>query len=334
VGRTFVTGATGFIGGALAPRLIERGDDIVGLARSDASAAKLAERGIAVARGDVLDEDSLVAGMAGAELVYHCAGINSHCPPDPKLLLKVNALGPDLVMRAAARAGVRRVVFTSSAASVGEAHGTVGHELSVHRGSYLSVYDRSKHEGEQAAFAAAHRTGVELVAVCPSSVQGPGRKTGNGKLIVDYLNGKLPAFVDTYVSVVDIADCTEAHVLAAEHGRAGARYVLNGATITAHEALELIAELSGVREHVRIVPPAVARSAAALLEAVYAVRGRTPSLCRARIRTFLHGHRYDGSLATRELGLAYTPVRETFRRTIEWAVGEGLVERELLLPVE
>jgi dihydroflavonol-4-reductase len=334
VGHIFVTGATGFIGGALAPRLIERGEDLVGLARSDASAAKLAARGIAVARGDVLDEDSLAAGMAGCELVYHCAGINSHCPPDAKLLLRVNARGPELVVRAAARAGVRRVVFTSSAASVGEPHGTVGHEGSVHRGSYLSVYDRSKHEGEQAAFAAAHRTGVELVAICPSSVQGPGRKTGNGKLIVDYLNGKLPAFVDTYVSVVDIADCTEAHVLAAERGRAGARYVLNGATITSAEALELIGELSGVREHVRIVRPAVARSAAALLEAVYAVGGRTPSLCRARIRTFLHGHRYDGSLATRELGLAYTPVRETFRRTIEWAVGEGLVERELLLPVE
>ena len=334
MGRIFVTGATGFIGGALTTRLLERSEEIVALARSDASAAKLAGRGVEVARGDVLDEESLVAAMAGCELAYHCAGINSHCPPDAKLLLKVNALGTQLVVQAAARAGVRRVVITSSAASVGEPHGTVGDERSVHRGSYLSVYDRSKHEGEQAAFAAAHRAGVELVAICPSSVQGPGRKAGNGKLVIDYLNGKLPAFVDTYVSVVDIADTTEAHVLAAERGRPGARYILNGATITSSEALELISELSGVREHVRIVSPPVARSAAALLEAVYAVRGRTPSLCRARIRTFLHGHRYDGSLATRELGLVYTPVADTFRRTIEWAVGEGLVERELLLPVE
>jgi dihydroflavonol-4-reductase len=329
VGRTFVTGATGFIGGALSNRLLERGDDLVGLARSDASAAKLAARGIAVARGDVLDEDSLAAGMAGCDLAYHCAGINSHCPPDPKLLLKVNALGPELVVNAAGRAGVRRVVFTSSAASVGETHGTVGDERSVHRGTYLSVYDRSKHEGEQAAFAAAHRAGVELVAVCPSSVQGPGRKLGNGKLIIDYVNGELPAFVNTYVSVVDIADCTEAHVLAAERGRAGARYVLNGATITSAEALDLIAEVSGVRHRVRIVPPPLAMSAATLLEAAYKVRGRVPSLCRARIRTWLHGHRYDGSLATRELGLVYTPVAETFRRTIEWAGEEGL-----LLPVE
>jgi dihydroflavonol-4-reductase len=329
VPRIFVTGASGFIGGALATRLLELGEEPIGLARSDASAAKVGALGLKVARGDVLDEDSLVAGMAGCELVYHCAGINSHCPPDPELLLRVNAVGPELVVQAAARAGVRRVVYTSSGASVGEPRGTVGDERSVHRGSYLSVYDRSKHLGEQAAFAAAHRTGVEVVAINPSSVQGPGRTTGNGKLIIDYVNGKLPVFVDTYVSVVDIADTAEAHLLAAERGRPGARYVLNGATITSAEALDLVAELSGVRHRVRIVPPAVAMAAATLLEGAYAVRGRVPSLCRARIRTFLHGHRYDGSLATRELGLAYTPVEETFRRTIAWARKEGL-----LLPAE
>ena len=324
---TFITGASGFIGGALATRLQERGEELVALARSDASAAKLGARGLKVVRGDVLDEDSLARGMEGCELVYHCAGVNSHCPPDPDLLLRVNARGPEYIVQAAQRAGVKRVVYTSSAAAVGEPHGEVGREWTPHRGTYLSVYDRSKHEGENAAFAAAHRTGVELVAICPSSVQGPGRKEGNGKLIVDYVNGKLPVFVDTYVSVVDIADCTEAHLLAAERGRAGARYILNGATITSGEALELVCEISGVRHHVRIVPPPVARSAAALLEAAYKVRGRVPSLCRARIRTFLHGHQYDGSLATRELGLEYTPVEETFRRTLAWAETEGLIER-------
>jgi dihydroflavonol-4-reductase len=329
VARIFVTGASGFIGGALVTRLLERGEDVVALARSDASAAAVGQRGLEVVRGDVLDEDSLAAGMAGCELSYHVAGINTHCPPDPNLLLRVNGLGPELVVRAAARAGVRRVVHTSSAASVGEAPGTVGHEGSVHRGSYLSIYDRAKHEGEQAAFAAALRTGVEVVAVNPSSVQGPGRKVGNGKLIIDYLNGKLPVFVDTHVSVVDIVDTAEAHVLAAERGRPGARYLLNGATITSGEALDLVAELSGIRERVRMMPPLIARTAATLLEAAYGLRGRTPSFCRARIRTFLHGHRYDGSRATRELGLVYTPVEETFRRTIEWAVAEGLVTRPL-----
>ena len=324
--RVFVTGASGFIGGALATRLQERGEEIVALARSDASAAALGARGLKVVRGDVCDEDSLARGMAGCELAYHVAGINSHCPPDPKLLLRVNARGPELVVQAAARAGVKRVVYTSSGASVGEPKGTIGREDSVHRGSYLSAYDRSKHEGEQAAFAAAHRTGVEVVAVNPSSVQGPGRTTGNGKLMVDYVNGKLPVFVDTYLSVVDIADTTEAHILAAERGRPGARYVLNGATLTSGEALELLDSIAGVKHRVRIVRPELAMSTAGALEAVYALRGRVPSLCRARIRTFLHGHQYDGSLAERELGLVYTPVEETFRRTIEWARQEGLVK--------
>ena len=160
-------------------------------------------------------------------------------------------------------------------------------------------------------------------------MQGPGRATGNGKIIIAYLNGKLPVFVDVPVSVVDVADVVEAHLLAAERGRAGARYVLNGATIPSPEALEIVSELSGVADRVRLVPPALARAAAAIAEGAARARGRTCSLCRARVRTILHGHRYDGSRATRELGLSYTPVAETFPRTIEWAVAEGLVTRRL-----
>jgi dihydroflavonol-4-reductase len=329
VARVFVTGASGFIGGALARRLVERGDEVVGLARSDVAEAIVASRGASVARGDLLDEGSLEAGMRGCELAYHVAGVNTHCPDDAEMLLRVNVGGTEAAVRAAASAGIRRMVLTSSAASVGEPAGTVGDERTAHRGSYLSVYDRSKHVGEQAAFNTARRLGVELVAVNPSSVQGPGRDSGNGKIIIAYLNGRLRAFVDTYVSVVDIADTVEGHILAAERGAAGERYVLNGATIPSEEALRIVSELSGVEDSVRMVPFAVARAAAALAEGVARVRGKTTSLCRARIGTILHGHRYDGSRAARELGLEYTPVAETFRRTIDWAVAEGLVTRPL-----
>ena len=332
--RIFVTGASGFIGGALATRLHERGEDVVGLARSDASAAKLGARGLKVVRGDVLDEDSLAAGMAGCELVYHCAGVNSHCPPDPEAAAAgQRGRAPSSSCRRRRAPGCGASSTRRRARRWGRPTARSATSAPCTAARYLSVYDRSKHLGEQAAFAAAHRTGVEVVAICPSSVQGPGRTSGNGKLIMDYVNGKLPVFVDTYISIVDIADCTEAHILAAERGRAGARYVLNGATITSAEALDLVAQVSGVRHRVRIVSPPVARSAAALLEAAYKVRGRVPSLCRARIRTFLHGHQYDGSLATRELGLVYTPVAETFRRTIEWAVHEGLVTRPITINV-
>jgi dihydroflavonol-4-reductase len=301
----------------------------VGLARSDEAAAVVARRGFEVARGDLLDEDSLAAGMRGCSLAYHVAGVNTHCPSDPAMLLRVNVDGAEAAVRAAARAGIPRMVFTSSAASVGEPAGTVGREDTTHRGSYLSVYDRSKHLGEQAAFRAARHLGVELVAVNPSSVQGPGRSSGNGKIIIDYLNGRLRAFVYTHASVVDIADTVEGHLLAAARGRSGERYVLNGATIKSDEALRIVSELSGISDPVRMVPPALARTAAAVAEGAARARGRTSSLCRARVRTILHGHRYDGSRATRELGLRYTPVAETFRRTIEWAVAEGLVTRPL-----
>ena len=327
--RVFVTGASGFIGGALTTRLLERGDQVVGLARSDAAAKKVAARGAEVTRGDLLDEESIAAGMVGCEVAYHVAGVNSHCPRDPDMLLRVNVGGAEAAVRAAASAGIGRMVYTSSAASLGEPAGAVGTEDCTHRGSYLSVYDRSKHEGERAVFATAAETGIEVVAVNPSSVQGPPRTGGNGGIIIAYLNGKLPVFVDTQVSVVDIEDCVEGHLLAAERGESGQRYVLNGATLHSLRALELVSELSGVYDRVRIIPPPVARAAVAMAEAAYRLRGKTPSVCRARVRTILHGHRYDGSRATRELGLEYTPVADTFARTIEWAVAEGLVTRPL-----
>jgi dihydroflavonol-4-reductase len=326
VTKVFLTGGSGLIGGALASRLVERGDEVVALARSEAAERKLAERGARVVRGDVLDEDALAAGMAGAELAYHVAGINTMCPDDPAELIHVNVRGAEAAVRAAARADVGRVVLTSSAAALGEAAGTVGNEGSPHRGSYMSVYERSKHEGEVAAFAAARRAGVDLVAVNPSSVQGPGRAGGTGRILIAYLNGRLRAFVDTRISLVDIADTVEGHLLAAERGRPGERYVLSGATITSPEALEIVSELAGVHHDVRILPPRAAAAAGAVVEAAFRVRGKTPPVCREMVRTLLHGHQYDGSRAERELGLRYTPVTETFRRTIEWARQEGLIK--------
>jgi dihydroflavonol-4-reductase len=330
VTRVFLTGGSGLIGGALAARLVERGDELVALARSDESERARAARGARVARGDTLDEDALASGMAGCALVYHVAGVNTMCPTDPALLFHVNVRGAEAAVRAAARAGVPRVVLTSSAASLGEAEGSVGSESSPHRGSYLSVYERSKHEGEKAAFAAARRVGVELVSINPSSVQGPGRSGGTGRVMIAYLNGRLRAFLDTSISIVDIADCVEGHLLGAERGVPGERYVLNGVTLSSREALEIVGELSGVRHRVRFLPPPLATVAGGLVEAAFRLRGRQPPLCREMVRTLLHGHRYDGSRAARELGLRYTPVAETFRRTIEWARQEGLVRASAL----
>jgi dihydroflavonol-4-reductase len=329
VARAFLTGGSGLVGGAVLEGLVERGGAVVALARSDAAAAAVAARGAEVARGNVLDEDDLTAGMRGCDLVYHVAGVNTHCPDDPAELIHVNVRGAEAAVRAAARAGARRVVLTSSAASLGEEKGTVGTEDSPHRGWYLSDYERSKHEGEVAALAAARREGVELVSVNPSSVQGPGRAGGTGRIMIAFLNGRLRAFVDTQLSLVDVRDCVAGHLLAAERGRPGERYLISGATLGSREALEIVSELTGVTERPRFLPTGAASVAAALAEGGFRLARRHPPVCRAMVRTLLHGHRYDGSRAERELGLRYTPVRETFARIIEWAIAEGLVRRPL-----
>jgi dihydroflavonol-4-reductase len=329
VTRVFLTGGSGFVGGALLERLIERGDDVRALARSEEAAAALRSRGADVARGDTLDEDALAEAMRGCDLLYHVAGINTLCPTDPIALFDVNVRGAEAAVRAAARAGVGRVVLTSSAAALGEAEGTVGNEDSPHRGSYLSTYERSKHAGELAAFAAARRAGVDLVAVNPSSVQGPGRTGGTGRILIAYLNGTLKAFLDTSLSLVDVRDCVEGHLLAAERGRPGERYVLNGATLSSLEALRIVSEMTGLTDRPRLLPPRVAVGTAQAIELASRARKRKPPLCREMVRTMLHGHRYDGTRAERELGLQYRPIRETFAATIEWALDAGLIRREL-----
>ncbi|MEP6953788.1 MAG: NAD-dependent epimerase/dehydratase family protein, partial [Solirubrobacteraceae bacterium] len=158
----FVTGGSGLIGSALVKRLLERGDAVVGLARSDASAEKLRGLGAEPVRGDLLDEASLTVAMAGCDLVFGVAGVNVLCPTDRPALFRGNVEGVRLLVRAASRAGVERVVHTSSAATLGEETGTVGGEDSPHRGWYLSDYERSKTEGERVALAASTEHDVDV----------------------------------------------------------------------------------------------------------------------------------------------------------------------------
>jgi dihydroflavonol-4-reductase len=326
-GPVLVTGGTGFLGRALVERLLSGGDQVKALARSDTSTGELGALGAEPVRGDVLDLEALKAPMRGCDLVYHAAGANAFCLRDPSPMFEVNVHGSRNVVLAAARAGVRRVVYTSSAATLGEASGTIGSEGSPHRGWFLSDYERSKFEAERAVFATAGETGLEVVSVNPASVQGPGRATGSARLLLDYLNGRLKAVVDSQLSLVDIADCTEGHLLAGARGTPGERYVLSGATLSVRDGLALVARLLGVDRPVRTLPPSLAMAVATAAEALGRVRRGSPRICRELARTLIHGHAYDGSKATRTLGLRYTPVEETLRRTVDWWVEQRLVPR-------
>ena len=323
--RVFLTGGSGLVGGAVLERLARHGDQVVALARSEAAEGVVRRRGASPLHGDLFEAEILARGMEGCETVFHVAGINRLCAGDPAPMLRVNVEGTAATVRAAARAGVRRLVYTSSAATIGERRGTVGIEGSPHRGTYLSSYERSKREGEQAALAIGRETGLEVVCVNPSSVQGPGRVGGTGRILLAFLDGRLRVFVKTNISLVDIDDCAAGHLLAGERGAPGERYLLNGATLTISEAFALASEVAGVERRPRLVPRAAAIAGAAAVEGVFRLRGRQPPVCREMVRTLLHGHRYDGSRAERELGMSYTDPRETMRRTVEWAREEGLL---------
>jgi dihydroflavonol-4-reductase len=263
--------------------------------------------------------------MRRCAIAFNVAGVNTLCPTDRAPLYRANRDGARAVTAAAAAAGLGRLVHTSSAATIGERAGTVGREDSPHRGRFLSDYERSKYEGERAVLDEARRSGVDVVCVNPASVQGPGRAGGTGRILLALLDGRLPVFIDTQISVVDIGDTVEAHLLAAQRGVRGERYLVCGATLSSHEALGLLSAVAGRTVRVRIVPAGVASTAGALAETGARMARRRPPLCRAMVRTMLHGHRYDGSRAERELGLRYTAVADTLRRTLEWARAEGLV---------
>lgn len=313
------------VGRAVVRHLVATGRPVRALARSDGAAAALRQAGAEPVRGDVLDLESLVAAMRGRAVSYHVAGINHLCTRDPVAMHRVNVDGSVNCVRAAARAGVGRIVYTSSAATLGEARGTVGREDSPHRGWFLSTYERSKFEAEQAVRALAAQEGVELVSLNPSSVQGPGRASGTGQVLVLYLRGRLRVWPDATISLVDIDDCAAGHLLGEARGAAGERYVLNGATLGTEELAAAMRQVAPSIRPPRRLPANVAGLGVAGIEAVARLRGKAPPVCRQALRTLLHGHRYDGSRAERELGLCYRPVEETLRRTARWLVDQGLV---------
>ncbi|MBV9093290.1 MAG: NAD-dependent epimerase/dehydratase family protein [Streptosporangiaceae bacterium] len=321
----FVTGGSGFIGGALVDALASAGRPVRALARSADSAQALRSRGAEPVTGDVLDPGSLAAALEGCGVVYHAAGVNSFCLADPAPMERVNVDGSANVVAAAAAAGVSKIIYTSSAAAIGEAPGTVGSEASAHRGWFLSAYERTKYLAELRVMREAAQRSVDVVCVSPSSVQGPGRVGGTARLLLAYLNGSMKFLVNTRLSFLDVADCTAGHLLAEQHGKPGERYLLNAGTFTTRDLIRLVATTTGIERRVMWLPGKAAMAAAVTVEAAARAARRKPPVCREMMRTLLNGHTYDGSRAERELGLHYTPVKDTIARTLRWYSENGYI---------
>jgi dihydroflavonol-4-reductase len=324
-GPAFVTGGSGFIGGALLARLVADGREVRALARSDEAAASIEAAGARPVAGDLFDVTALLEGMRGCETVFHAAGVNAMCLRDPGAMMHTNVEGSDVVVRAAAAVGAQRLVLTSSAATIGEPAGVVGREDTLHRGTFLSEYERSKFLAEQRVLALAEELDIEVVCVNPSSVQGPGRTGGSARITIRLVDARLPFIVNSHLSIVDVDDCTQAHMAAESRGTPGQRYVVSGASLTTRQAVELVRTVAGRPRRAIRLPRIVATAAGALAWGLTAVAGRSIPFCPELARTLLHGHRYDGSLATRELGLTYRPVEDTIERMLRWYADRGVI---------
>ncbi len=318
-----LTGGSGLVGGDLITHLVARGDSVRALVRSDAAARVVEERGAESVQADLFDHDAIRDAAWGADTLFHVAGVNETCPKDPDWMDRVNVDATRSVVRAAGDAGVGRVVYTSSGAAIGEQEGIIGKETITHSGEYVSRYARSKHLGELAALEEGAASSVDVVVVNPSSVQGPGRATGSARILLYALKAKRPVLFDTTISIVDVRDCSRGHMAAAERGRSGQRYLLSGASLKVSEAVAMAADLLGRTIKPRWLPEGAVRALGSPSAALGSLFGA--DVCPDLVRTLLHGHRFDGSLAERELGIHYTPAAETFADTIAWFRAEGLI---------
>jgi dihydroflavonol-4-reductase len=312
-----ITGATGFIGGHVARLQSQKGPVRVTY-RDEERLERLRELDIEPVRADTMDRSALRRAFRGCELVYHSAGFVGSRPPER--VWDVNAMGPRLAVEAAAAEGVRRVVLTSSVAAIGPAPpGEVGSEEDMYRGGGLGLtYVDAKHEGESEALAAGARLGVEVVVVNPSYVFGvpidprhPG-ETSN-RIIGNYLRGRLPAVVDGETNAADVRDVAAGHLMAAEKGTPGERYVLGGHDIRWVELVERVAELSGVHHPLMVLPRETAR-VARLAETL-----RLPGVMPAEaFELMAQNWRFSSRKAKRELGYRVRALNTTLRDTIQW----------------
>jgi dihydroflavonol-4-reductase len=325
--RALVTGATGFIGGAVVRRLLEAGHAVRALVLPTCDARQLDGLPVERVEGDLRDAASLRRGVTGCDWVFHLGAIFSMWGHSWEEFYQVNVEGTRRMLQAAQDEGVDRVVYTSSIITLGIPNdGSPGTEETPSTlAEMIGDYARSKFLAEQVVHDFA-RQGQPLVIVHPTTPMGVGdyRPTPTGKIIVDFLNGRTPAYVNTGLNVVDVEDVATGHLLAAERGRVGERYILGGENLTLKQVLDTLAEVSGrPRVRVRIAAPvALAWSyvdvTLARLNPRY-VPWATPDAVRLSRRRMY----FDSSKAVRELGLPQSPARETLRKAVEWYQSKG-----------
>jgi dihydroflavonol-4-reductase len=325
--KAFVTGATGFVGSHVATVLAEQGAELRLLVRTGSDPKNIQELNADRVIGDLCDPESIDRAMAGCDVVFHVAADYRLWVRDPAQMYRANVEGTQTILQAARKNGVRRVVYTSSVATMGF---TVKN-LSVDESSPVSLenmighYKRSKYMAEEVAIAAG-RDGIDVVVVNPSTPVGEQdiKPTPTGRIVVDFLKKKFPAYVDTGLNLVDVRECARGHVAALEKGRSGERYILGGENLTLKQILDKLAAITGLPSPRVRLPYAVAL-ASGIVDTVVTgvVLRREPRVTLDAVRMGRKKMFVSSSKAERELGWKAVPVDAALRRAVQWFTENG-----------
>src|SRR3954471_17783964 len=310
-----VTGATGFIGSHVARLLAERGDDVLLGVQERSPDTVIADLDCRRVKLEVRDRRSVRRALRGVSRVFHCAGVTSVRPDDAELVFDVNVGGTRIVMEDCLRAGVERVVYTSSAAALGPAaDGKAATERQPFTAAKLDIpYVDSVHEAELEAMRLAAE-GLPVVCVNPSMCLGAGdHLLSSTRLVRSFLLGRIPVYTDGAVGIVDVRDAAAGHLLAELGGKVGERYLLSGRNFTFERLFADLGRLSGVPTPVRIPPRAAATAAAGL-----GLRGRSWPITSSEVRAAGHSWAYRSTKARRALGWRARPHEETLEATVAW----------------
>ena len=325
---TLVSGATGFVGSHVARRLAASGESVRALVRP--GSRRQALEGVAVewAEGDLRDEASLDRALAGVDRVYHVAADYRLWSRHPQEIYDSNVTGTKNLLAAALRARVRRFVYTSTVATIAVPRENVLPD-ETNRASVdemIGNYKRSKLLAEQEALRAAHE-GLPVVIVNPTTPVGPGdwKPTPTGRIILDFLLGRMPAYVDTGLNFVAVEDVAEGHLLAAQRGKVGERYLLGGRNMTLKELLDALAKITGLAAPTWRIPHSAALIAACADTAYSRVTGRAPRIPMEGVRIARHKMFVNDAKARKELGYQSGTVEAALERAVRWYVENGYV---------
>jgi dihydroflavonol-4-reductase len=326
--RALVTGATGFVGSAVARALVHSGWPVRVLVRSGSDRCNLRGLPVEIAVGDLTDRASLAQAIADCTALFHVAADYRLGTREPAQLYRANVEGTGNILDAARHAGVERMVYTSSVATIGlPADGAPGEEeTSVAVTDMIGHYKRSKFLAEQLVRESA-QTGFSVVIVNPSTPVGPGdvKPTPTGQLVLDAACGRTPAYVDTGLNIVHVDDVAAGHLLAFHRGRAGERYILGGEDMTLREILAQIAQLVG-RKPARIrLPHAALLPVAFVAEAFARASGGATRITVEGVRMSRKRMFYSSAKAIRELGYRSRPAVEALDDAVQWFRERGLV---------